>query len=500
MKKYSIYILVIGLMLFQYACKKNDAGDGPPVITKVRSVDTTKRDSFFVQAIPGNLIVIQGTNLQGLKAVFFNDTAAYFNPSYATSTNIILTIPATAQTAATDPKVPSVIKLVTDHGEVSYPFTLYLPPPAISSITFDNSGTLVYINGYNFQGVNKITFPVPGAADTALSYIVNKTFTTITAVIPPGTALQDSLRVFCTFGSAAFSYPPPMTVTAVSNENAIGGSTITFKGSNFVRINKVTFPGGLLGTNITPVSVSEFSVDVPNGVTTSDSIHIQGALGSATAPQPFATNIGHLSPGYLTTFENQYASDNTAFVGWTGGYNDAPTTTANFPGGTGASGLLWQQSPMAAASNATTQGNSGLMQLSDFPWVANTNELVKNYSLKFEVSSPTPWTKGAIWIAVGDWYGWNTYMARYAPWSDAGANGTFQTNGWVTVTIPLTNLISGMTFSSTAWSTAGSPATKFSDYATTGLAFLITNDDPKNAVPANSVKIAIDNVRIVKGQ
>ncbi len=127
MKKIAFFIIITGAVVF--SCKKNDSGTGQPVITQVRAVDTTKRDSTFTQAIPGTLIVIQGNNFSGLKAVFFNDTSAYFNPAYATNTNIIINIPATAQTAATDPNVPSVIKVVTDHGTATYSFTLYLPPP-----------------------------------------------------------------------------------------------------------------------------------------------------------------------------------------------------------------------------------------------------------------------------------------------------------------------------------------------------------------------------------
>ncbi|MEP7143626.1 MAG: IPT/TIG domain-containing protein, partial [Ferruginibacter sp.] len=179
MKNKILFLIVIIAGLAYLGCKKNDSGGGPPMISNVRAVDSAKRDSSFVQALPGTLIVIQGSNLGGLQAVYFNDTSAYFNPSYATSTNIIVTIPASAQTVATNPNVPSIIKVVTDHGTTTYAFTLYLPPPSISSISLDNSGTLVYINGYNLVGIKKITFPVPGI-DTALSYTVNKTFTQIT--------------------------------------------------------------------------------------------------------------------------------------------------------------------------------------------------------------------------------------------------------------------------------------------------------------------------------
>ena len=492
--KIFLFILITAGFFFA-ACKKNDAG-GPPVISDVRSVDTTKRDSFFTQAVPGTLIVIQGSNLGGLQAVYFNDTAAYFNPSYATSTNIIINIPSTAQTAAANPDVTNLITVVTDHGTATYSFTLYLPPPSISSISFDNTGTLVYITGNNFQGIQKITFPVVGD-DTALSYTVNKTFTQITAKIPPATAFKDSLRVYCTFGTGAYAYPPPMNITSVSNENATAGATITVNGTNFIGISKVTFPGNIPGTDIQLISVNQFTVVVPNGISTTDSLRIEGALGTAVSPQLFDSYITHTSPGYLSTFDVQYSSDNTGFVGWTGGYASAESSAANYPKASGGVSVLAQASPMAANSSAGSQGNAGLLQLSDFPWVSDPGASVKDYSMKFEVYVASAWTGGEIWISVGDWYTWTTYTARYAPWTTA-QGGRYQPPGWVTVTIPLTQFITGNEFYKSSWTPTGSPANKFTDYPTTGVGFLIVNDQPVD-VPANTVNLAIDNVRIVKG-
>ncbi|HXB96124.1 MAG TPA: hypothetical protein VNU70_13230, partial [Puia sp.] len=67
MKKRITYLLLALTGLVYFACKKNSGG-GNPVITHVRSLDSTKRDSFFVSAVPGNEIVIQGSNLQGAQA------------------------------------------------------------------------------------------------------------------------------------------------------------------------------------------------------------------------------------------------------------------------------------------------------------------------------------------------------------------------------------------------------------------------------------------------
>lgn len=499
MEKKILFLLLFLSGLVAVSCRKNNGG-GPPVITNVRSLDTTRRDSFFVAATPGTEIVIQGHNLGGLQQAFFNDTAAYFNPVYNTSTNIIITIPGTAQTAATVPNVPSTIRLVTDHGTATFSFKLYLPPPTISFIALDSSGTVITINGANFAGIKKITFPVPGN-DTALSYTVNKTFTQIVAAIPPGIAFTDSLRVYCLFGTAAYSYPPPMTIGSLSNENAVAGTTLLINGVNFIGVNHIIFPGGIEGINAHTISVNQISVVVPPGITAPDSLRISGPLGVATAPQPFDTYLTHSSPGYLSTFEQQWASDNTSFVGWTGGYANQATTTSKYPNGTGASGVIIQSSGMGANASAGSQGNAGLLQLNDVPWVPDASQSVTNYSLKFEVYVATPWSAGEVWISVGDWYAWKSYTARFAPWSDPtlAPKGVFQPSGWFTITIPLSQMITGNEFYKTSWNPNGNAAKTFADYPYTALGFLVVNDQSA-AVPANSINIAIDNIRIVKGK
>ncbi|MEP6747333.1 MAG: glycan-binding surface protein [Bacteroidota bacterium] len=500
MKNKIILLLIIaGFVL--YACKKND-NDGPPGISGIRAVDTTKRDSLFMKAIPGTLIVIQGRNLGGLQAVYFNDTLAYFNPVYATNSNIIVTIPATAQTKATNPTAPDVIRVITNHGSTTYAFQLYLPPPYISSIALDNSGTVLTINGGNFQGIKKISFPVTGGpkGDTAVSYSVNKAFNQIVAVVPAGTPFADSLRVFATFGTAAYSFPPPMTIASVSNENGIAGTTITINGTNFIGVNKVIFPGNIPGTNLQTVNVNQLTVTVPPGITAPDSLRVSGILGTVAAPQPFDTYITHKSPGYLSTFEVQYASDNTGFVGWTGGYADSPTTATKYPNASGAVGYLQQGSPMPPNTAAGSQGNAGFVQLNDVPWVSNTATAVSGYSLKFEVYTATPWSAGEIYVMMGDWYAWQHYVARYAPWS-SDPSGKFQPGGWVTATIPLNQFVS---ISTNAWNLtsfpAGNPPTLFSDFSSTALCFTIVNDQASPSIPANTLNIAIDNIRIVKGK
>ena len=496
MNKLTIFLILITGMAF-FACKKN-SNSAPPSVTDIRLVDPAKKDSFFTQAQPGTLIAIQGNNLLGVKAIYFNDTSAYFNPVYVTNNTIIVAIPSTAQTAATSPGVPSTIRIITDHGQTTFSFQLVLPAPAISSIAVDDSGTMLVITGTNLTGVTKVTFPVGSGPTPAPSFKEDTSHRLVTAAIPSGNAYVDSVRVYCTFGVASFSYPPPMTIAAISNENATAGTTITITGTNYIGVSKVIFPGNISATP-TVNSVKQMTVTVPAGVTTTDNLRVSGQLGTVASPQLFDSYLTFKSPGYLTTFEGNGAGDNTGFIGWTGGYADAPTATTKYPTGTGAVGVLLQGGTLAKNAGPTSQANPGNLQLNDVPWVGNTGDAISNYSLKFEIYVNNNWKAGEIWIAVGDWYVWSSYTARYAPWETA-PGGVFHPSGWITVTIPLTQFIQGNQFWQTAWTTTGAPATKFSDYPFTSLCFMVTNDQASAVSVADGINVAIDNVRIVKGQ
>lgn len=519
MKRLLLFISILAV-LAQFACKKSESG--MPVVTHVRTVNPAEADSFFTQAKPGTMIVIQGSGFSGLQAVYFNDTSAYFNPVYATGTNIIITIPGYAQTSATKPHATNTIKIVTSHGTTVYSFKLVLDPPVIYSITLDNTGKLLYINGNNLLGVQKITFPVP-APDTALGYTVDTSGKLVTAVIPPGIASHDSIRVYCTFGVASFPYPPPMTISSISNENGIAGDVITINGTNFSGISKVIFPGDIEVTNPTVLSVSQMTVTVPAGITAPDSVRIAGALGAATSPQLFDSYINHPYPGYLSTFDAQYGSgagDNTAFLGWTGSYSGGGNAT--YPNSTGGFAFFTPGSPMPGNTPAGSQGNSGFIQLDTVAFVSNPGDNPSNYSLKFEVYVAKPWKAGAIYVFLGGWYGWHGYMARYAPWT-TDPSGNFQPTGWVTATIPLSQFVSTTGAGTSVmqggkvnspnndaneWDyqtfpTGGMAAQHFTDYnnyPNTTLCFAIVNDQASPAIPANTLNIAIDNVRIVKGK
>jgi hypothetical protein len=197
--KRALFFLLVLAGLIQVACKKS--GSGVPVITHVRAVDSSARDSFFVKAYPGTLIVIQGANFDGLEHVYFNGYDAPFNVALLSNSNIVITIPADAPTAPPLSSVPNTIKVVTSHGSATYTFTLVLTPPVITAVSNENAaaGTTLVIRGFNFYGISKIVFPGGIAAS---NYSVDSV-TQITVTVPAGITAGDSLRIYGTFGSAS---------------------------------------------------------------------------------------------------------------------------------------------------------------------------------------------------------------------------------------------------------------------------------------------------------
>lgn len=387
-----------------YSCKKDKMG--PPQITGVRLLDSTKRDSTFVKAFPGTLVVIKGKNFSGLLNVFVNGMDAPFNSALNTDTDIIIRIPHNAPTAVTDPNVPNKIRVVTDHGETEFDFQVVSPPPAI---------------------------------------------------------------------------------TGASNENALPGATITLTGSNFWLLSNIVFPGNISTTNFTVNSTAtEVTVTVPNNVTATGPIVANGQFGSGTSVFDF-NNYKSPATGFLGNFE-----DGHPFFGWDWWGGIKESNASAFPGNTGNYIRVKPSNTINPGDGAWYQDNRAVL-LAGSAWLpaARLSDPISDYALKFEINTKIPWTAGSFMLAPN----WNFNMlGRFAPWETA-PNKQFVTNGWQTVTIPLTAFRSG----NGNYNPSGAPAANIGALTGGGnsapLQIMFYND---GSTPITAFDVAVDNVRIVK--
>jgi hypothetical protein len=155
-------VLCTLFIILTVACSKDESGSSaPPLISGVSLLDSTRTDSTFTSTLPGTLVLITGQHLDGIVKASFNGLDAYFNPTYNTSTHLIITIPDKTPTEATDPDVPNTIYILTNHGETSYTFTIEIPPPSIAAISNENAlaGDSLIVYGSSLWLINKIVFP-----------------------------------------------------------------------------------------------------------------------------------------------------------------------------------------------------------------------------------------------------------------------------------------------------------------------------------------------------
>lgn len=131
-----LYILLAVLfaniaLLSLVSCSDDDNGGGQPVIERVRTTDPALADSTFTDAMAGQLILIEGSNLHNAVHVYINDQDVYFNSNYNTSTHLIVTIPQDLVVRGVDESLPLEIRVETTHGTATYAFHVIAGYPTL---------------------------------------------------------------------------------------------------------------------------------------------------------------------------------------------------------------------------------------------------------------------------------------------------------------------------------------------------------------------------------
>jgi hypothetical protein len=365
--------------------------------------------------------------------------------------------------------------------------------PATKDSTFTQAypGTLIAIQGENLSNATQVLF---NDQEAAFNPVYNTNQTLIVSI--PGDApteatvatVSNTLKIVTTHGETSFAFtliPPPPVISSISNENALPGSTLTIKGSNFYLVEKITFPGNISVTNFTASEKGDvITVGVPANVSTSGPLTITTKYGSTKTASDVFLSTG---AGVICNF------DDVNTLEWGCAASDDAT---KFPGGRGKFALMEFGALTAGDGGWWNENRSINTTVNQLIPEASMNDGLSNYSLKFEIYIKEEWTAGSLIILRG--YDW-TYTARYAPWSNgdpATPKVYTLTAGWQTVTIPLTE------FKKTKDNVyaSGDPATSLSQLlggssGKSSLHFFFVND---GTTATKKFSAAVDNIRIVK--
>ena len=352
------------------------------------------------------------------------------------------------------------------------------PASADSLLVGAFMGSLIAIVGEDLGYTVEIWFN-DQPATLSPAYITDRT---ILVNVPSSVPVEvnDKMRLVFANGEEliydfSVNVPAPI-INGIKSEYVEDGDIAVIEGDFFFEPTTVTFPGGKEG-EIAVLEKTKVQVVVPEGTEPGEII--------------IETNFGRVS-GFLfrdnrnviVNFDDlRHRSWNSPIADVAAGMNELPPCSGNYTyfkmDGVGA----WQWVNELNMMYVAEDGETGRGNIPIFPGSASVNE----WGVRFEINVPVEWREIPLEIFFAPFGGDHgrdipVPLTRWSPWSE---NGVFQTDGWETVTVPLSEFDQDKD---------GNPAelTDLSQYTNVTIMLFGAADN------ANDIHIAIDNVRVVK--
>jgi hypothetical protein len=367
--------------------------------------------------------------------------------------------------------------------------------PQLDSITLADSAlridTIVPTRVITLHGTNltDVTYLYINQWQYDARYLYNPD-TTLTFTVPYVTSNGqsfDSITVIKNCGKSTLLVKiieAPPYIKRISNENAVAGDTITVFGKYFTNLKSADFPSDQTGEIIEGYNDSVCHIVVPQGVINEGELFLTSLSGTSTA----AYGIDfHDRSGILCNFD-----DVDTWEGWGGSVinNDEDITIPE------ANGYFFVTELNNIAPGSSEIANTFLpIDVENVP--AYTGSLAPGYfAIQTEMYLKYPWKCGYYKILLGKLNEQDEmeyrYEYNYEPWSDSLNYGELKTNGWETVTIPLTGFMYN-----------GSSTVKLQSYSQLReinymqWSFVNPPED-EGGRPLTHFKMALDNIRLIQ--
>lgn len=199
-KTYLLYLFA-AVAFIPVGCSKESTSTNtnPPQITRVRASTPAPNDSALTAALPGQFVVIQGTNLAAASQIFFNGFPASFNSGIFSETSLVVRVPTIIWDSIPAGKI-NTVEVTTPGGTATYKFTITPPLPTITAISNENAlaGSQITITGTDFYTISKVVFP----GGIAVSNITPNSSKSVTVTVPSGITTGGPLQITGVYGTS----------------------------------------------------------------------------------------------------------------------------------------------------------------------------------------------------------------------------------------------------------------------------------------------------------
>ncbi len=329
-------------------------------------------------------------------------------------------------------------------------------------VTFARLGQLIRIEGSGLYGMKQV---IVNGYDTYFNraYVADNSMLLTLSSNTPITDAEESERNVIKFikdnTSTSYSFEiraAAPSVTSISNTLPQAGETVIVYGTNLHETTLVTLPGDIEITDIeNDVDGAWYSFVMPEGVTESGSIVSTGANGGAKTASCF-----NFDSCMIIDFE-----DLSDMGGWSATYTSDDLATDPLSSGRGTVVPFIPQSVVDEGGLNANGGQKGWFTAGNdsdnddwsrmYSYIpAETS--VSEIALQFDIYCPEPWSTGVLEFTFQNnlsSYGYgstettNTTNITYptavvwVPWLQSdGSVVPYQTEGWQTVTIPVSNV------------------------------------------------------------
>ena len=393
-------------------------------------------------------------------------------------------------------------------------------------VTFCRLGQVIRIQGSGFSGLKKIYvngysnyFNPVFVTDNNVIFTVDSD----TPIMDADDSVRNTIRLVKDNGDYSYTFDirsAAPSITSISHTLPTEGDTITIYGSGLTEIDSITFPDGTLVTDgiVSDEDGGYCKVAVPALDDVGGSILVHGSNGGAYSPEYFNRHDcvildfdgtgtqgywGWTSTGSMINASDLESGVETGYpVASQGNYcAHHPSRISSFAASKNRCSEVW-----TSGSGTTDDWRTYLTSI--IPTTTSVDEV----AFQFDMYVPDEWNNsGFLKICLYNSFNggeWSGYCYNYVPWVVNSIATAYQTEGWITVTIPFSDFY-GFSSTTTSYTFEDVIAARESaSYQNFGIYFEnsditlsdITGKETDTSVlssSATSVEVYTDNWRIV---
>ena len=177
-----LFLSMMFIITMMTSCNNDEVSGGAPVITEIRNYEAAPNDTLVDKLVPGQWVVLKGSNLKDAVKIAFNGIAVDFNGGLFSDTYAVVQIPAVIPFPSIPENQLNTIEVVNPKGSTIFNIDIVAGSPVLTSISNENpvEGEVVTLYGTNLFLIRDIVF----AGTTITDYQESNSGDSISFIMP----------------------------------------------------------------------------------------------------------------------------------------------------------------------------------------------------------------------------------------------------------------------------------------------------------------------------